>query len=943
MNKLLRDSRGATSVEYLTLIGMALLAVGAIAALGAGISGGPWEGSHADGGSAVGGSGGRDGYAVVDVGGGFGALGEDPGSFGVTATGGSAGGRDVPPGVVDAVFGSGSSSAGDGSGDSTGSGAGSLTEPSSDRPPMDPGLAATVLRTHFDAAAGGDRFIEEDDLRALAGDDEAPPMLRAAADYLLEERAARSAIDTGAGRGDVDGRISTEDLEGTIGATAGISGAGWGSPTEGVSGAVDTVGEAGAVLRRYEFLADTAAGRGDRDGHVSDDDLRAITENEALPPELRDAARVLLGEGLEMDDGNLEEPCEGWTCGFRDFGRAALDFGGDVLDVAADVGGAAADFGGRLLRGDVAAWSDLGSGLWDFGSGLVQGVWSGVTGIAGLGWDLLQYGGSLITDPQARADAWAGISGFATDLWNDPVGTLQGVGEGAVRIGGALLDHYAQALAKCTTEFEANACGRALGEEVLIDAALAVATGGTATVIKRAIGTADDIADAARVANAVHHVAPHLDEVATHLDDVAPHLDDVARHAELGRLYEVGDRIGIPRNAVDNADMYARMVAHQIDNRGANVFIRPSDEAFTAGRMPYLDNATGGDQLLFRGERIDLNEAFTNGLPVRPHKNYHLDFPDGTTSNVYASTSTDPSVSLRFVSPNMGDHVFVLRGRNSVDEMVELYPRVGPDKQTLIRSEQEWAMHEIRGDDIIGAYRSGYDPNLGSGFATEFIPNPNYRIPGLDPSRGRRTATELSNRVLDEVPVQATDDLGQLYRDATNAWYQLDFMTRTTAAGTGGEAIVPGLKSVESTLRKLDQPGFTVERTTDIARTRIVYDSMDEVYAAVDHITQNYDVVRLSDRFQTPMLDGYRDIKINVRMPNGHIAEVQLHLRAMHEVTELGGGHHIYEEMRQIWARAANEDRPLTAAENARLVELQGESVAMYEATWAQATGGGTP
>lgn len=87
--------------------------------------------------------------------------------------------------------------------------------------------------------------------------------------------------------------------------------------------------------------------------------------------------------------------------------------------------------------------------------------------------------------------------------------------------------------------------------------------------------------------------------------------------------------------------------------------------------------------------------------------------------------------------------------------------------------------------------------------------------------------------------------------------------------------------------------------------------------------------VRIKDRFKAP-LEGYRDVMMNVRMTNGHIVEVQLHLKAILDVKN-GPGHPLYEEIRAIDARAKMENRPLTASEKEQRQALVTEMTALYD------------
>jgi hypothetical protein len=85
----------------------------------------------------------------------------------------------------------------------------------------------------------------------------------------------------------------------------------------------------------------------------------------------------------------------------------------------------------------------------------------------------------------------------------------------------------------------------------------------------------------------------------------------------------------------------------------------------------------------------------------------------------------------------------------------------------------------------------------------------------------------------------------------------------------------------------------------------------------------------MKDRFQAPV-NGYRDMLINVEMPNGHIVEVQLHLRGVLDVKN-GVGHQLCEQTRSIRARAKSENRPLTAEEAAQIQAVERQQKQLYD------------
>ena len=146
--------------------------------------------------------------------------------------------------------------------------------------------ATSTLIQHYDRAATADTsllsdasLISRSDLEAIAGSNDPgmPQELREAARFLLGSEVAHNYLDVAAGNGDVDGRISRDDLM----AAAAEIGAG----------------------EHYGHVLDTAAqdqsawwnpfsGSG-RDGEVSQADVQAVLDDPGAPQELKDAIALL--------------------------------------------------------------------------------------------------------------------------------------------------------------------------------------------------------------------------------------------------------------------------------------------------------------------------------------------------------------------------------------------------------------------------------------------------------------------------------------------------------------------------------------------------------------------------------------------------------------------------------------------------------------------------
>lgn len=177
-----------------------------------------------------------------------------------------------------------------------------------------------AVADNFALFSGGDDHITREDLEKMrdgrvAGSTQE---MRDQARFILESPSFMNALDVGASKGDVDGKISRKDLDG---ATQRLSTQDWDGPTIGVSGAIDSEAEARTVLERYGFLSDTAGGKGGANGHISNDDVRALLADPNIPDELRAAAQFI-------ETGEVELPGDG-SGGILDTITSPFEAGGE--------------------------------------------------------------------------------------------------------------------------------------------------------------------------------------------------------------------------------------------------------------------------------------------------------------------------------------------------------------------------------------------------------------------------------------------------------------------------------------------------------------------------------------------------------------------------------------------------------------------------------------
>lgn len=137
--------------------------------------------------------------------------------------------------------------------------------------------ASATLEQYFRQVGGGDEFITMDELQLMLDNPnfDLPSDVRAAAAYMLSSLASRSVVDTASnGNGEVDGRISLDDLRA-------------------VSGLADS--------RDYAYyLLDTASGDGSRDHYISRGDFDAALNDPGIPAGIRAQIEDILRENPQV-------------------------------------------------------------------------------------------------------------------------------------------------------------------------------------------------------------------------------------------------------------------------------------------------------------------------------------------------------------------------------------------------------------------------------------------------------------------------------------------------------------------------------------------------------------------------------------------------------------------------------------------------------------------
>src|SRR5262249_16589813 len=131
-----------------------------------------------------------------------------------------------------------------------------------------------------------------------------------------------------------------------------------------------------------------------------------------------------------------------------------------------------------------------------------------------------------------------------------------------------------------------------------------------------------------------------------------------------------------------------------------------------------------------------------------------------------------------------------------------------------------------------------------------------------------------------------------------------------------------GLKGRARAIEKANSDyGGSAAGLADILGATIEYDSFPNMGAGFKRCGQlGLEGVRQKNRILKPTAGGYRDIMMNVKLSNGHIAELQFNLTGMLKAKEKG--HKQYEEVRTLEGSHKQTQLPLDPEELAKLKRL---------------------
>ncbi len=199
------------------------------------------------------------------------------------------------------------------------------------------------------------------------------------------------------------------------------------------------------------------------------------------------------------------------------------------------------------------------------------------------------------------------------------------------------------------------------------------------------------------------------------------------------------------------------------------------------------------------------------------------------------------------------------------------------------------------------------------------LPKQEPRQPGFDRMR-RADSAYVEGYVRD------------LYDHARVAQVELDSIAAAVAERSGGS---PHSRSEPKGWRrvmdKIARWKGDAARLHDLAGAMIQYGTVADLYRGLEHLvrTAGPAIVSLEDRFARPQPSGYRDVQLRLRMSNGHIAELRLHLRGVDDVADWE--HALFEVTRDFEALASLEPASRAVADERAAISRLIRSVQQHD------------
>lgn len=184
------------------------------------------------------------------------------------------------------------------------------------------------------------------------------------------------------------------------------------------------------------------------------------------------------------------------------------------------------------------------------------------------------------------------------------------------------------------------------------------------------------------------------------------------------------------------------------------------------------------------------------------------------------------------------------------------------------------------------------------------------RKPPESVEEAKAISQSASDKFPTSKPKQDQDVFSSIRISAMEGFDELKTVADQIASDTGGTAEHRNkLKGFDRSWDKIVKKyGSDASGLIDTIGSKIVYDDFKGLYGALDILVKSspVEVVYFQDRFLTPVASGYSDIIMSVRLSNGHIAELRLHLASVDAIFEKE--HRLYEKIRKDGKESLTEE-----------------------------------
>ena len=192
-----------------------------------------------------------------------------------------------------------------------------------------------------------------------------------------------------------------------------------------------------------------------------------------------------------------------------------------------------------------------------------------------------------------------------------------------------------------------------------------------------------------------------------------------------------------------------------------------------------------------------------------------------------------------------------------------------------------------------------------------------------------RETKHIVERYGDGKSVQNSNNLDALYNAGKAGFAGFVSSVKALAGETKGRVMIGPIKLRDKAEAKIRHDyGGDASRLTDIIRATIAYPDVHSMYEGLKNLERHFGIVVLRDNYRKTTNTGYADINTKVRLPNGHIAELQLNTEAMLAVKEAGHVH--YNRAILMEQRVKLTGKPFTLREKADYLNEARAQIRLY-------------